>query len=113
MKDICDKVSDEHFEAMKVLQGEKRDLVDKNGKLGLDFRDLQTRNRRQEDFIFTIQAKVDKLEAQNSELCLQIEEMQKAKEAEAAAEAASNQEEEVVGPEFRAFGSQTDPVKVS
>ena len=33
-------------------------LVERNGKLGLDYRELETRNRRQEDFIFSVQEKV-------------------------------------------------------
>ena len=53
---------------MQRLQAERNDLMERNGKLGLEFRDLQTRNRRQEDFIFAIQAKFTQLETKNTEL---------------------------------------------
>ena len=67
---------------------------------------MQTRNRRQEDFIFTIQGKVTILETKNEELLERLAAITRAKEEVVLAIEDS-------GPEFRPFGTQTETVKVS
>lgn len=59
------------------MKAEKAELVERSGKLGLEYRELQSRNRRQEDFIFDIQAKMDTLEKKNDQLNNQIIERQR------------------------------------
>jgi len=79
------------------LKAEREELLERNGKLGLAYRELDTRNKRQEDFIFTVQNKILTLEAKNEELVAQIEAMEREK-----AQALEEKNEE--GPEFREFG---------
>ena len=57
VKEICEKVGEEHFKELQALKLEKQDLLDQNGKLGLAYRELDSRNKRQEDFIFDAQKK--------------------------------------------------------
>ena len=52
VKEICEKVGEEHFAAVKALEAEKTRLIEQNGSIGLKYRELESRNRRQEDFIF-------------------------------------------------------------
>lgn len=57
---------------LQALKAEKADLIEQNGKIGLKFRELESRNKRQEDFIFDVQKKITALEAKNEELLEQI-----------------------------------------
>ena len=95
---------------MQALKAEKSDLIEQNGRLGLEFRELQSRNRRQEDFIFDVQGKMDALDKKNQTLVEEIEQMVKSREEERlkALEETKNED----APDFREFGAQTEPVRV-
>jgi hypothetical protein len=45
------------------------------GKLALEMRDLQSRNKRQEEFIFTMQKKLDLAQEENKNLMERINEI--------------------------------------
>ena len=59
---MCEKVGEDHYKATEILKKEKAELVESNGKLALEVRDYQNRNKRQEDFIFSMQGKFDDLQ---------------------------------------------------
>lgn len=46
VKEICEKFGDEHYQATETLKKENRGLVESNGKLALEVRELQNRNKR-------------------------------------------------------------------
>ena len=102
---MCEKVGEDHYQATEILKKEKAELIESKGKLALDLRDYMTRNKRQEDFIFQMQGKMDDLQQQNKGLTEQIEALQKKEE-----ESVPEPEEDV--KEFRQFGQQTDLVRV-
>ena len=52
VRDICEKVGEDHYQSTEILKKEKSDLIESKGKLAQEVRELQTRNKRQEDFIF-------------------------------------------------------------
>lgn len=54
VQEIVQKLSDESFEAMKHLKEELKQTQTENARLAFEFRDVQTRNRRQEDYIFEL-----------------------------------------------------------
>ena len=69
-----------------------------NSSLNKELKDLATRNRRQEDFIFTMQAKLDQEKKEKLELQNTIDSMLQKRD----------QPEDI----RRDFGSQTQPVKM-
>ena len=95
---------------MQALKAEKSDLIEQNGRLGLEFRELQSRNRRQEDFIFDVQSKMDALEKKNQVLVEEIELMVKSREEERLKALEETKDEDA--PELREFSVQTEPVRV-
>ena len=54
VQEIVQKLSDESFEAIKHLKEELKQTQTENARLAFEFRDVQTRNRRQEDYIFEL-----------------------------------------------------------
>ena len=52
VKEMCEKVGEDHYKETEILKKEKAELIESNGKLALDIREYMNRNKRQEDFIF-------------------------------------------------------------
>ena len=98
---MCEKVGEDHYKETEILKKENTQLIESKEKLALDIRDYMNRNKRQEDFIFQMQSKMDDLQQQNKGLAEQIEELQKKEE-----ESVPEPEEDV--KEFRQFGQQTE-----
>ena len=40
VREICEKVGEDHFQEIQRLKAETTELLERNGKLGLDYRDL-------------------------------------------------------------------------
>ena len=40
VKQICEKVGEDHFKELQAIKMEKKDLTESNGKLGLEIREL-------------------------------------------------------------------------
>ena len=46
VKEMCEKVGEDHYKETEILKKEKAELIESNGKLALDIREYMNRNKR-------------------------------------------------------------------
>lgn len=65
---MCEKIAEESFVQINKLKLDNKSLDTQNQAMIKEIRELTSRNRRQEDFIFTMQTKLDKALKENATL---------------------------------------------
>lgn len=65
---MCEKIAEESFVQINKLKLDNKSLDTQNQAMIKEIRELTSRNRRQEDFIFTMQKKLDQALKENATL---------------------------------------------
>ncbi len=65
---MCEKIAEESFVQINKLKLDNKSLDTQNQAMIKEIRELTSRNRRQEDFIFTMQTKLDQALKENATL---------------------------------------------